>query len=97
MLHGSFGSGESPFMTVLHTLLQGDVDARSWPELADTLAWHRLLGGKGASSSCLLPDRRGDPRGYVAHGREQHPDAALPAVYRAQELIDDGERRFFAV
>lgn len=51
-LHGSFGSGESHFMAVLHALLRADVDARSRPELADTLAPAPLGRGKSASSSC---------------------------------------------
>src|SRR5690349_4818991 len=33
-LHGSFGSGKSHFMAVLHLLLQGDVHARSIAKLA---------------------------------------------------------------
>ncbi|MGI8814391.1 MAG: hypothetical protein ACR2G2_03615 [Pseudonocardia sp.] len=44
-LHGSFGSGKSHFMAVLHALLRGDLQARSRPELADALAKHRWLGG----------------------------------------------------
>ena len=31
-LHGSFGSGKSHFMAILHLLLQGDSYARSIPE-----------------------------------------------------------------
>ena len=37
-LHGSFGSGKSHFMAVLHALLDGDVDARSRAELAYLVA-----------------------------------------------------------
>jgi len=47
-LHGSFGSGKSHFMAVLHLLLQGNADARSIPELAGVVAKHDAwLMGKG--------------------------------------------------
>lgn len=39
-LDGSFGSGKSHFMAVLHLLLQRNADARSVPELAETIARH---------------------------------------------------------
>lgn len=93
-LHGSFGSGKSHFMAVLHALLRGDVAARSRPELAEALAKHGWLGEQrfllvpyhliGAESleAAVLG-------GYVAHVRDQHPEAPLPAVYRAQGLLDD--------
>ena len=93
-LHGSFGSGKSHFMAVLHALLHGDVDARSRPELADALAKHSWLGQQrfllvpyhliGAESleAAVLG-------GYVQHVRRTHPGAPLPAVYRAQGLLDD--------
>ncbi|MGQ0480081.1 MAG: hypothetical protein ACT4O0_03485 [Pseudonocardia sp.] len=93
-LHGSFGSGKSHFMAVLHALLRGDLAARSRPEFADALARNQWLGGKefllvpyhliGAESleAAILG-------GYVSHVRNVHPEAPLPPVYRAQGLIDD--------
>src|SRR2546423_4544564 len=39
-LHGSFGSGKSHFMAVLHLILQGNPEARSIPELAPVLSKH---------------------------------------------------------
>lgn len=39
-LHGSFGSGKSHFMAVLHLLLQGNTQARSIAELAPAIAKH---------------------------------------------------------
>ena len=80
-LHGSFGSGKSHFMAVLDMILEGDSDARSVPELADTIRKHNRWweGGKflvvpfhmiGAESmeSAILG-------GYAAYVREHHPEA----------------------
>src|SRR5689334_749996 len=39
-LHGSFGSGKSHFMAVLHALLRGEPAARSRDEFAGLLAKH---------------------------------------------------------
>ena len=36
-LHGSFGSGKSHFMAILHLILSGDTTARGIPELAGTI------------------------------------------------------------
>jgi hypothetical protein len=93
-LHGSFGSGKSHFMAVLHALLRGDVRARARPELAEALARHRwldttrfmlvpfhLIGAESLEAAIL--------GGYVNHVRREHPGAPLPSVYRAQGLLDD--------
>src|SRR6266498_2693849 len=39
-LHGSFGSGKSHFMAVLHLLLRNNPDARSIAELSPLIARH---------------------------------------------------------
>src|SRR5262249_48669857 len=39
-LHGSFGSGKSHFMAVLHLILQGNPQARGIPALAGVIAKH---------------------------------------------------------
>ena len=93
-LHGSFGSGKSHFMAVLHALLDGDVAARSRHELADLVARHRwltdtrfllvpyhLIGAESLEAAIL--------GGYVQHIRRTHPEAPLPPVYRAQGLLAD--------
>ncbi|MGH3697281.1 MAG: PglY protein, partial [Pseudonocardiaceae bacterium] len=93
-LHGSFGSGKSHFMAVLHALLNGDIAARSRPELADAIArygWldsshfmlvpYHLIGAESLEAAIL--------GGYVDHVRRAHPGARLPSVYRAQGLLDD--------
>jgi hypothetical protein len=46
-LHGSFGSGKSHFMAILHLILSGDPTARGIPELAATIQKHNpWIAGK---------------------------------------------------
>ena len=49
-LHGSFGSGKSHFMAVLHLILQGNPTARGIPELAGSSP--STTTGSPARSSC---------------------------------------------
>lgn len=96
-LAGSFGSGKSHFMAVLHALLRHDPEARSLRELHDVLAQRDpMLQGKnffplavhfldGKSMEQVIFD------GYVRQARALHPDAPLPAVYATDTLLKDGE------
>ncbi|WP_119727666.1 phage resistance protein [Thermomonospora amylolytica] len=94
-LDGSFGSGKSHFMAVLHAILRGDPEARGKKGLVPVVAKHDswLAGRKfflvpyhmiEASSleSAILG-------GYVAHVRKEHPGKPLPAVYRDDHMIAD--------
>ena len=45
-LHGSFGSGKSHFMTVLHLILNGNSDVRKVKELQSVCADHEWVEGK---------------------------------------------------
>jgi hypothetical protein len=107
-LHGSFGSGKSHFMAVLHALLRGEEAARRRDEFAGLLARHdpwtsgrrfllvpyHLLGARSLEQAVL--------GGYVDHIRKLHPEAPVPAVHRTDALLDDtrnlrkqiGDRRF---
>ena len=96
-LHGSFGSGKSHFMAVLHLILQGNARARSIPELASVIAKHNgwmegkrfllvpfhLIGAKNMESAVL--------GGYVRHVAKLHPGAPTPAVYRSEQLLADAD------
>ena len=97
-LHGSFGSGKSHFMAVLHLLLGQHPKARAIPELAAVVAKHNIwTGGKrfllvpyhmiGAASmeAAVLG-------GYASHVRTFHPNAPVPAVYLAESLFADARR-----
>ncbi|MBK6942983.1 MAG: phage resistance protein [Planctomycetes bacterium] len=108
-LHGSFGSGKSHFMAVLHLLLQHDADARAIPELAAVVAknagWlegkrillvpYHMIGAKSFEQAVF--------QGYIDTVGAKHPHAPLPAVFRSALLFDDaaemrrslGDSKFF--
>ncbi|MER6105848.1 hypothetical protein ABT115_27015 [Streptomyces sp. NPDC001832] len=94
-LHGSFGSGKSHFLTVLHAVLNGDPAARAKPRLREVVGEHNdwlpgkkflmvpyhLIGAANLDSALL--------DGYVRTVRAKHPDAPTPAVYKADALLAD--------
>lgn len=97
-LHGSFGSGKSHFMSVLHAVLRHDPDARGLPGLEGIIDKHdRWLAGRrilcltyhliGADSveDALLG-------GYIEQIRRLHPDAALPELHSTDGLLADADR-----
>lgn len=94
-LHGSFGSGKSHFMAVLHLILQGDPGARGIPELAGVITRHNAwIQGK---KFLLVPYHMiGQPNmesailgGYVDCIQRIHPEATLPGVFLADELFSN--------
>src|SRR4051794_17085077 len=94
-LHGSFGSGKSHYMAVLHLILQGNPQARGIPELAGVIAKHNdWLQGK---KFLLVPYHMigahslesGVFGGYVDFIRRTHPEAPVPGVFLAEKLFDD--------
>lgn len=108
-LHGSFGSGKSHFMAVLHLILQGNSLARGIPELASVIAKHNeWIAGK---KFLLVPYHMigshdmesGILGGYVDFMRRTHPNAPIPGVYLAEGLFKDadnlrkqmGDEKFF--
>ena len=96
-LHGSFGSGKSHFMAVLHLILQGNPAARAIPELAWVIQKHNdWLAGK---RFLLVPYHMIDAHdmesgilgGYVDFIRRQHPDEPVPPVYMSAAIIAQAE------
>lgn len=93
-LHGSFGSGKSHFMAVLHLLLSGNHHARSKAELHAPWEKHKKhLDGKKFLQIPLhfltAPSMEAAILGgYVRHVREEHPDAPLPAVFLADAVLE---------
>jgi len=109
-LHGSFGSGKSHFMAILHLILSGDPTARAIPELAAVIQKHNpWIAGK---KFLLVPYHMiaahdvesGILGGYVDFIRRVHPTAPIPGVYLAEGLFHDaeslrqrmGDKAFFA-
>ncbi|MCW2929726.1 MAG: bacteriophage (phiC31) resistance pglY [Actinomycetia bacterium] len=94
-LDGSFGSGKSHFMAVLHAILSGDADARGKKGLADVVIKHDawLKGRKFLLVTYHLPDSQSLDSailgGYVKHVTDEHPGKPLPAVYIDDDLIAD--------
>lgn len=92
-LHGSFGSGKSHFMAVLHRLLAHDPAAKGIAELAEVVArhdaalagrdvlllTHHMIGAKSLEAAVF--------GGYVKHCREHHPTAAIPPLYLAGPIF----------
>lgn len=97
-LHGSFGSGKSHFMAVLHLLLQHNPDARSIAELSPVIARHgnwlegkkfllvpyHMIGARSMESAILGH--------YVEHVQRVHPTAPIPGVYLAERIFQDAAR-----
>jgi len=92
-LQGSFGSGKSHFMAMLHLLLSHDTHARSKPELHGVVSkWGPTLDGK---RFLLVPVHFLDARsmeqkilgGYVERIEELHPDSALPSVFLGDTIV----------
>ncbi|GAA2411210.1 hypothetical protein GCM10010433_07790 [Streptomyces pulveraceus] len=95
-LHGSFGSGKSHFMAVLHALLRGDQAARARKDFDPVLGKHEWLGGE-RKRFLLVPYHMLGAKsleqrvlgGYVSHVKALHPDAPTPQVYRTDSLFED--------
>ena len=97
-LTGSFGSGKSHFMAVLHALLEQEPAARAIQELQQVIGKHdhalrerrilplafHLLGAKTMEAALF--------DGYLRQIRERHPSAPLPAVHKSDKLLDDADR-----
>ncbi|MFK5635992.1 hypothetical protein [Ornithinimicrobium sp. LYQ103] len=97
-LTGSFGSGKSHFMAVLHALLRHEPAARAKSELQGVVARHdpalrdrkvlplafHLLGAESLEQALF--------DGYIRQVRELHPDAPLPAVHESDALLADAEQ-----
>src|SRR6202050_2473839 len=97
-LLGSFGSGKSHFMAVLHSLLRHNPVARAKAELQPVIARHddvlldknvlplafHLIGAKSLEQALF--------QGYLKQIGELHPDAPLPALHQSDGILADAER-----
>jgi hypothetical protein len=109
-LAGSFGSGKSHFMAILHALLRHEPAARAKAELQPVVARHddvlldknvlplafHLIGAESLEQALFL--------GYIRQITRLHPGAPLPALHESDAILRDAERlrardgdeRFFA-
>ncbi len=99
-LAGSFGSGKSHFMAVLHSLLRHDLSgpARAKPDLQPVIARHddvlldknvlplafHLIGAESLEQALFL--------GYIRQVARRHPGAPLPALHESDAILRDAER-----
>lgn len=108
-IHGSFGSGKSHFMAVLHLLLTGNLAARRLDGLAGVVDKHRELLGRRllALDYHLLGAESLEQAlfsGYLKTMRETHPEAPAPMLHVSDSLLRDavalrerlGDEQFFA-
>ena len=98
-LHGSFGSGKSHFLTVLHAVLNNEPVARAKPGLQPVIAEHdtwlrgkkflmvpyHLVGASDIDSAIL--------GGYVRTVCRLYPEHSTPPVYRADAMLVDAVRQ----
>lgn len=95
-LHGSFGAGKSHFLAVLSAVLDHHPAARDKRGLGDILAKHdtwladkKFIEVKAHMVEQTVSIEANILGGYVRQVREQFPDAPVPAVYRADGLLED--------
>ncbi|WP_028648233.1 hypothetical protein [Nocardiopsis sp. CNT312] len=95
-LHGSFGAGKSHFLAVLSAILDHHPAARAKNGLADLLAKHDAwLSGKRfieVKAHLIDPEVSLEANilgGYLRQVRQEYPDKPLPAVFRADGILED--------
>jgi len=95
-VHGSFGSGKSHFMAILHLLISGDSTARALPGLQRVIAEHEQA--LGANVLCLDYHLIGAQSfeealfsGYLRQVAARHPDAALPVLHNIDALFANAD------
>lgn len=97
-LDGSFGSGKSHFMAVLHLLLREHPDARAIPELADAVGRHdadlhgkrfdlvpvHMIGADSVEQRVFTA--------YLDHLKRVDPDAPPPALFTDGPILEEAHR-----
>lgn len=108
-IHGSFGSGKSHYMAVMHLLLTGNSQAMALSGLQAQVDKHRdllsrnllavdyhLIGAESFESALF--------GGYLATMKQRHPDKPAPVLHRSDSLFENadklrsqlGDEQFFA-
>jgi len=107
-VHGSFGSGKSHFMAVLHLLLSRHAGARALPGLQQVIAARQgALGAKLLTLDYHLLAKESLEaalfEGYLEAVGRLHPDEAPPVLHQSDALLADaaglrdalGDEEFF--
>lgn len=108
-IHGSFGSGKSHYMAVMHLLLTGNSQAKALPGLQTQVSKHEamlrrkllaidyhLIGAESFEAALF--------GGYLATMKTRHPEALAPVLHRSDSLFENadqlraqlGDEQFFA-
>lgn len=96
-LHGSFGSGKSHFMAVMHLLLSHNPDVRSVRELAPVISKHTAwLGGRKlllVATHMIGAENLETPifDAYVQTVTKRHPGTPLPGVYLTDRIFENAQ------
>lgn len=95
-VHGSFGSGKSHFMAMMHLVLTGDPAARSIPGLAGVVSKYQGLLSKNflAVDYHLIGATSFDDAlfsGYLKTIKSKHPDAPSPVLHRSDSLLKNAD------
>lgn len=94
---GSFGSGKSHFMAVLHLLLAGHPGARALPGLQQVVTDRQAVLGRRVLTIDyhLLAKESLEAalfQGYLDRVAALHPDAAPPVLHQSDALLADAAR-----
>jgi hypothetical protein len=96
-IHGSFGSGKSHYMAVMHLLLTGNPQAKALKGLQAQVAKHaallerKLLAidyhliGADSFESALFG-------GYLATMKKRHPEAPVSVLHRSDSLFENADQ-----
>ena len=108
-IHGSFGSGKSHYMAVMHLLLTGNAQAKALPGLQEQVEKHKVLLERNllALDYHLIGAETFESAlfgGYLATIKARHPEAPAPVLHRSDSLFVNadqwraqlGDEQFFA-
>ncbi|KQU28756.1 DUF6079 family protein [Rhodococcus sp. Leaf233] len=96
-IHGSFGSGKSHYMAVMHLLLTGNAQAKALPGLQEQVEKHKMLLERNllALDYHLIGAETFESAlfgGYLATMKARHPGAPAPVLHRSDSLFENADQ-----